>query len=582
MTDVTSPVTPIAQGFLTAVETRGVLGPLGFGRDELQEFTPSFPPAIGGATFGSAPAKTRGPIAEVTYTGTALEAHKSSSGFIWFDHFHVMPRSIALGNVASDTSIAVDVFSAHRRISASWLTFTNNAGAGTVLNGEPALPASIVPFNSFPGVTLDVDSEGAPFVNSTLVFTFTGSETITVPITLQRLAMWIVKPELRYREILEWLTNVYRAKSGKEKRERLRGSPRVTYRYNFRLPDSDADRQYMENEIFFRQASTVGMPLWKKGAALTTAAIATDTVLNVASTSFRDFRAGAPAVIFADGDTRSFDTHEIQSLTATTITLTAPLDNGYAAGLFVYPVQVCRLPASVAGQRWTVGMTEFAASFEVVDNDLDIGDLTAFNSHMMRLLMDQGNSMRGGATKSESHLIDLLGHDSLTGLSSRVTSNPNSRRSTALELYTKGHQQEWETRQMFYALAGRQASFEYPRAGPDMVATVALGTASLALQIENIGYTQFVNAAQPRNTVRVNKTDGTSLIRTIVSATEVSLTEELLTVNTAWGENIALAAIDSIELVERSRLNSDVVEIDHDVSGAGVARFSTSLVGVLE
>jgi len=484
-----------------------------------------------------------------------------------------------LGNVASDVTVAITVFSAHRRISEAWTAFTNNAGVGTVLNGEPIFPETIPPFGVFAGVALAVDSNGAPFVNATLDFTF-GSEVILLPVTLQRLSMWITKPERKYSELLEWLTTIYKARSGKEKRERLRGSPRVTYRYNFRMLDSAPDRQYTENLIFSRQSINIGMPLWKHQTFLTSPVVATDTVLNVVSTSFRDFRVGAPVVIFASGDTRSFDTHEILSLTATTITLVTPMSNPYATGLEVYPVQVCDMSPAAGGARWTVGLTSFQVEFGVIDNDLNIGSLVAFNSYLTRLLMDQGNLM-GGTTKRESHAIDVFDADSLTGVSVRTTNWPNSRRSSPLTLYTSGHQQEWETRQMFYALAGRQASFEYPRAGPDFVATVAIASSSVLLQIENVGYTQFVNAVQPKNTLRVNKTDGSSLIREIVSTTELSLTQELLTVNSNWGENVAIADIESIEYVERARLDNDTLEIQHDINGS-TARFQTSLRSVLE
>lgn len=553
------------------VGTPAVWTQLGFaevGRRPVQGYTPG---AVRGANNVTSP--PRPPIIPETFKGRAVDS--SSALFDWFEDFHVLPRSIELGNVLTDQSVAIEVFSAFRRVAREWTSFVNNAGTGIELVGEPSLAIEVPPLTGYT-MTLEVSATGDPFVESSIDFVFDVG-TISIPITLQRLVVWTLVPEMPFAEIAGALTDVLETISGREQRIALRKNPRQSFQFRY-LIDDGAERQRAENLLFAWQSRTFGVPVWTDDTELTSAATAGDLVLNVGDTSYRDFRVGGLVIVYEDED--SYDVGTIAAFDATTITVESGILSSYAAGVAVYPIGTFRLPQTVRGVRWPVNLSTLEVVFRSTANDVDRGDLTPFDSLNGKLFVTENVFASG--TNGETFNKRAVIIDSETGI--EVVSSPWEvhRRGTTLTLRAVGRQAIHELRGLVYALRGRQVSFYLARSTSDLIPVATLSSGSATLDVTNVGFSQFAQQIQPRNLIRITFVDGsTPLIREILSSSISSATVEQLTMTETWSTTIAADEIARIEFVEKVRLDDDDVSIEIDAIGR-VARVSAPVKVVLE
>ncbi len=509
----------------------------------------------------------------------AQENQQSSGGFDWFERFHVLPRSFDFGNILSAQSTPIEVFNAFRHDTKEWTSFVNGAGAGTELGGLPALPTNLAPLNGIP-MTVDVSATGDPFVDATLDFGFTGLGTIFVPIEIQRIVLWGATPEQEYIEELAFLTNVYPSKDGTEKRESVRKSPRQSWNYQYKI-DEGLDAQTLENRLFDFHARTFGVPVWFDDADMTVAAAAGVSVITVEATGIRDFRVGGLVVIFTSQTI--FDVLEIASggITGTTLTFTSVTINAYVVGTKVYPLATCFVPPQVSGARWPVNLQRQDVRFSAIDNDVDLADLSAFSSFNSKLLLDNGNSMRG-STVGHGYRMDLVKIDSGSGLLFQESPWDRHKRSYLFTLRADGRQEVWDMRRMIHAIKGQWTSFYIPRDSDDLALVANLSSGADTLDVTNVGYAQFIRNRQPKNVIRVNFVDGsTPLLRTIIGSTSPSTTVDQLQVDSNWPATFTPAEISRIEYVEKIRFATDRMQIRYDPVALR-ARLSAPVQAVFE
>ena len=480
----------------------------------------------------------------------------------WWESFHILPREFAFGNLLASQSAPIEVYSAFRREDQNWTAFTNNAGAGVVIGGQPSFPHVFRPQSSG-GLTLElqVSTSGQPTVDATLDFVFnTVPQTIAVPITLKRVVLFSIQPEMPYTERLQWLTEVQSHVDGTEMRVSARKNPRQFFEWDFFLEDDGMERSFFHNVMFDWQSRVFGLPLWKELTRTTSAVTAGDTTIIVQRTAYADYRVGGLFLIF--NGRGSFDVLDISSVTATSVVATSGTNNSYPTGTFVMPLRVGVAKSNVSGSRYVSADAKMKIIFRVTDNDADLADLSAWNSYNSKLLIDGCNSVRGAT--AEQFLNSFIEFENATGLTYQASPWANSKRLTQLALLAKGDQGLWEARQMLHAIRGRQTSFYAATFSNDFLVDGDV-TAGDILNVKNVGYTQFVNSRQPWDTIRIEYNNGDADdIRTITSSAESSATSEALTLNAAVAAH-TIAEIKKISFVEKVRFDSDTVSIRHEV-----------------
>jgi len=492
-------------------------------------------------------------------------------GGLWWEHVHVLPRTIALGNVLSTVDTVIDVFNAYRETSQSWTTFVNNAGAGSDMIDETLAEV----FTALEGrlFTFRVTTEGPAEVNTTLDYTFTGEGLIYQGISFVRSVVWPFRPELGMNEVLAWLTKIIPHGNGTEQRVSCREYPRQFFKFKLQRKNGP-ERQRLENRIQDRQDLPWGFPAFADGDRLAVAASPLDVVLNVRTTIYSDFRVGGQVML--RNSEVDYEVGLITDVTPTTITISSGLVGSFAVGTEVLPVRTAILKGALASDRYSDGVAVYDVTFEVTDNAADLAQANFWPTYGGKLLLDDYNFIQ--RTLRESSAIPVTVLDGETGRVLQLSSQDVSTRGGRKTFLARNRAELFRVRQLLYYLRGRQVSFRLPTFGRDFTLVADLVSAAVTATVVNTGYSQFAQSRAPRNVLRVWLKDGTSIVRTITDASEVDPDTEQLTVDAGWPSNVAVADVELVDVVELVRQDNDEVTLQHQAPGRARVSFPTKAV----
>lgn len=494
----------------------------------------------------------------------------------WFEMPHLAPTTIDEGRILSTVSIGISIHNAYRRTSLIWNSVVNGAGAGSELTG-PTPPELIAPQGGISNQDLVfvISTDGVPVVDDTLDFGFDDGSLLQISVAFTRLVFFDIFPEAGIQEVLGFLTEILMAKDGTEQRHALRRFPRQKFRVEFRQENTDMTR--LLNLLNGRQGSVYGLPLWHESCVLSQAATALDTVLNVDSTAFRDFRNGGTAVVFTS---REFnDILTIDSFTGTTITLVNPLVNSYPAGTLVMPVRLATTGPRQSGSRWPRRLTRLAVEFIVEDIDVDLADTSGWGMLNGKVLVDDGNAIRG--TVNEGIEASLVTLDPQIGVRKMFSFAPTGRYVSTKTWFAQGIEYLWEIRQLLHAFRGRQTSFYLPADRDNLNVTADIGTGVSLFVIDNASLSHVVGTTT-YEFARFTEIDGTktTVEMDTVEVSEDQLTETVNIVGT-FPATILAANIIRCELIQKVRFDTDNFTINYEPGRPG-ARISAPIRTVLD
>lgn len=486
-----------------------------------------------------------------------------TTGRDFYDKMHVIPREFAQGNVLATQNVSVEVHNAYRNEDRTWSGVTNNAGTGTNLLLLPTFSEVILKQDSFSPITLEVTTQGAPVVDTTIDWEF-DVVTIMTPITLRRVVLFsVARPELPFNEILEWRTDVVESKSGKEKRSKLRKNPRQIFDYEFLLDELE-EAGIAENILFARQGQSFGNVVWKEETPITASVAIGATSIPVGDTDFGDFRGTGFFVIYESRT--KFDVLQATSVATNSITVENGPVNAYepSPNVIVAPIRICESAPSSAIRRHRVNAQRLRLGFQSIENDISIASTAAFSSLSSKVLLDDDNYVTGLLEEMlETRQVRL---DNDTGAIFQESPWDRGKKVTHKTFLTGTREGLWQIRQLLHALSGRQVSFFLPTFKRDLEPVVDLVGSDDKLVVSNVGYFQFARNLQPKNRIRVLFNNGDpTLNRTITTSTELSATQEQLTLDAVWPSSVTVSEIDRIEFVEKVRLDTDRVVIRHDL-----------------
>jgi hypothetical protein len=493
---------------------------------------------------------------------------------LFFGQILILPDSIALGTILTAQQITLDVYSSYLTGDHTFENFVNNAGAGISISDLPTFPFTMGPQSGFQ-LTVDVSLDGPPVINGTLDFVF-DTGTISIPITGVRTIVFPFIPERPITERLRFQTDVLAHRDGTEQRVRLRHTPRQHFDFSVRLDGEE--RRRMEALLFDSQSRGIGLPIRTESTALTTAAASSDTTIFVESTAYSDFRVGGLATIFADSNT--LETLEIDSFDSTSITFTSALSLSFAAGVRVMPTRLGFLIESLKGLKYPRSVQELSFTFTVVDNSVDLSDTSAFDTYNSKVLLDGPNMIDPSGLK-ETYQKQVTVIDSNTGTFRVFSEWDTNRRSSVKTFFSTTRQQLWEIRQLLHSLGGRYQSFYLPTFYPELDPDAAVTSGSSVLNIVHQRYTDFVQSRQPRDVIRLVLTDGTTVVRQVLTSSELDSDTEQLTVDSAWGVDALVSEIEYIDYVEEVRFDTDEITIIH-TDGLGQATIKIPVIAVFE
>src|SRR5690606_4471876 len=178
---------------------------------------------------------------------------------------------------------------------------------------------------------------------------------------------WTFAPGGGYSEELAWLTDVLEAPTGGTQHRRVRTSPRTTIRFD--ALESGASRRWLDAQLRAHGAGRWWVPVAIDARQLGSAVSAAATVLPAAVDGAR-FVAGG-RVLGIGGNPRAFEVRTIQTVGASSITLTAGLDQGWPAGTLLLPLRAGRLAEVPQVARFTADDSALVPLRFELDEPLD-------------------------------------------------------------------------------------------------------------------------------------------------------------------------------------------------------------------
>jgi len=495
-------------------------------------------------------------------TDFSAEAPNTGIAPYWFELLHYTPVRIDLGNLLTTVTQEVEVYNSYRNQSHTFISATNNAGAGIEFDGLPALPTEM---SAQSGEAFDVvvSVDGPPAILGTLDFV-TDPASFSIPITGSRVVMFAWQPEAGITETLEWKTGIITATDGTEQRIAWRKNPRQQIQMTVRASEG-SERRRMMTLLKGWQARVFGVPVWWEAQVLQAYAAAGETSVSI-DTNYADYREGALMIIWSDSEV--FDAVEIDTVGANSLTLTSPLVNSYDAGeALVMPLRLAQLQQSIPIQRFLNSLQDVNLDWLIRDNDVgdSFADTSTYPTHNGKVLLEDPNVADGPIPDDQFVRIEVFDADvgSFQQFSDWLAPVPV----TVKGFYGGTPEAIWKVRRLVHALRGSQVSFYLPTYYFDLVPTTGLASASTALRVENTGYADYMVGQEPFVSIWIELTDGTTLTREVTDAEIVDSEEELLTVGEAWTEDVDLENISRISLLRLVRIADDRVEFLHAYPG---------------
>lgn len=491
----------------------------------------------------------------------------------WFEHIFVVPTAIEAGFILGVETYTLSIYNAYRT-ARSLDAFVNGAGAGITFPDLPTLPESIPAQSGF-DVTVVISEVGPAVIDGDLTFEF-DTVTIDIPVTGQRTIVLAHEPETPLEETLVWFTDVLEGRGGTEQRVSLRHTPRSRWALTFAVHGDE--RRRLEMEIFDGEARVFGVPIWYEPSHLAVTAEVDDLTVSIDSTEFSSFVAGGLALLFRAHD--YFEILTVESVTDTTITFTSPLTKEFSIGERVLPVRLGLITSGQApGRRGPLDWRELSLVLTSIDNEQDLADVSTWPTFDGKVLVDDPNIIEDFLPESLNRRVTVF--DSGSGKFEMFSEWIASRRVSGKTWLTQTREDLWRIRQLLHALRGQQVSFYLPTFYADMAPAGGVTSGGTTLTIENIGYARFSGVRQPRNVVRLGFSDGSQVVREIVSANEIDDDTEQITVASAWGVDWPQADIIRIDFVEKVRLAADEAKIRH-LDALGQAMIRIPVISVSE
>lgn len=545
-------------------------------RDVAGTLEPAFDNALlQSATIG------RNLAAEITEGTQGLEAAIGGYSNWFVDQIWIEPNPLSFGAIISDTQATLSILSTYRYEERTLQSPDLSAiGGGVTIPSNP-LPATFAPFNQI-DVTFEAARDGPPDFDTDIDFVF-DNQTIAVRFDGRRLVLFWFPPESGVTEQLRFKTDILKARNGKEQRRSLRVTPRqqITYRIRSReISEATAMRTLL---LTFR-SFTFGFPVWWEQRQVTSAQSSGATTIAV-DTSDVDHRVGGSIMVFEPG-TRAFFDAQIDSFTASEITLTAALSVGVSADAIVLPVRFAHLIREPEWQDAPGDLLETIIQLETLDNvDLAFADQTELEAQFTTHPEDDypivtDLILLGGSRQTRRSRTRFLRIDNLIGVPEQFAEDPFSELSAPFEqdLESLADIRKW--RAFAHWLSGSWRPFYMPTYRQDLIVTVDFPLNAASITVENTDLERFFGVNQPRRSLMLELSDGSQYFAQISAiAAGAGNTEVLTLVNPFDAATTLITAADArISWLELVRIDGDVVTFDHRWAGNATVKFGTRTI----
>jgi hypothetical protein len=508
----------------------------------------------------------------VSAAGRAIAVHASRSYVDDYYHrIHIAPARLDLGNVSSTQTTEVFLWNAY--FQAHSLSSIDVPETGIEIAGQ-STPLLFAPLQERIW-QLSVTPDGSPVLDTELSWIFDNGEIASLPLTATRIIAWAFAPNWAagVLERLSWLTDILQSESAAEQRRALRLEPRREFEASMYV--EGRERQLLDLALFGWGAKVWAMPLWHE-IQLLGAALPAQSLTIACATEHLDFHSGGLAMLRGESALVS-ETVEISAVESSGLTLKRATQRAWPAGTRLYPVRSAMLAEQPSLTRHHDRLISCDLRFHLVESS---GWTAALPETQYRgwPVWEQTPEQSDDLTHAFTRLTSTLDNDLAIPL---VTDTAGRALPTLGYAWQElGRAEAARLRSLLYALCGRRGAIWIPTHCHDLSLLETISATATTLDIANVGYSRFANAAPGRRDIMLELYDGSRFYRRITGCTELSDEVERLAIDEALGQSIEPAQLRCISYLHLCRLDSDTQEIEHKTDSQGVTAWATVFVGV--
>jgi hypothetical protein len=493
----------------------------------------------------------------------------------WFEHLHIIPKVLSLGNVISTQDREYEVFNGFRNESRTVTVRTATGLDGITLDGEPTFsPVTVLGPKETVVVSATISPTGPVLIDATISYQFDNGRSVQLRITGSRVVVVSLEPEAAISESWEWLTDIIEASAGDEQRISARDVPRQSWTYTWVKEDRHAAN--LINQLWGWAENIFAVPVWTDYTVLTADAAAGATTLNVESTDERDFRAtgGELALLWKDDDTT--ESVEVSAITSTTLSLARETAAAFEAGDLVIPLRLVRLPGNWDSRNSNTNVRTVTVRWQVLDNvefSAALSPSPIFDGGVYRDLpvwdVDSDYLVTSGNySEREDKDLRFPASDG-TGRFSTFTAREFPRNVlSGIGMEAFGRTEFFRLRAFLHYLRGRQKAFWMSTTRDDFTVESTTSATSTEINVNIVGYTRLVanapNGPRTRRNVEIVYADGSKDYRRVVSSQETAGVREVLTLDSGISQECSQANVARISYLVKRRLNTDRVVFEHE------------------
>jgi len=318
-----------------------------------------------------------------------------------------------------------------------------------------------------------------------------------------------------------WRTGILTTAKGTEQRSTLFTWPRRSLQLTIQFY-SEAESNRVKRKLYRNLHNIWGIPFWQDGTALSAQAAAGQNVLNVGSTTNRNFEVGAPCIII--GSETSYEEGEIATIGAASITLVDQLGSTWPADTMVYPLLQCRIEPTQELGLQTSAVSELSLSaVEEFDAGItrSIGDASDYDSFNSKYVFNAEPNWKDGLRQSFNHPYSMLQFLGL-GYSHSTYQDTDIYLYGDFDLLSKSAIQS--VMDFFDGMRGQAQNFYFPSWRRDVVVNAEFSAGATVLNIDSIEYGSHWDQYSTGRYLFIKFPDNTEVCRAIVGYSSSTIT----------------------------------------------------------
>lgn len=428
---------------------------------------------------------------------------------------------------------------------------------GITLDTTVAVPSDLQSFG-FYEMSVTASPEGVNEINASYTFNMEDSKAFDLRVIGNRSAVFAYRHnwDTTLLETYEWLTGVTTASDSSESRTPLRYYPRVRVNQVSNItPEQISD---FRARMAAWHSKTFTVPLWQRQIVLQVQALATSFTVTIDNTQL-EAKAGDSLIISLGWD--DYEIAQIESVTDTEVTLTAPLNSTWRAGAIVSLVVsgVSRLPVQVSGITATQAGLE-SITFEVSPED--VGTFTPTTSGSIQEY--QGSPVMPLRPNWRENIPEQYSKPELKKVDYQSASPfyfdeaPLATHKIDWTYLCGGRTNIKLMREFLFKVQGRHRSFWQPTYVRAFELDEPYNTGSITLIVKDTGYIGDLWDYPEYHHICIETQQGTYYRE--ITAASVNVDEQLvLTIDSGIPEDLVANQIRNISFLQKWRLDTDSV-----------------------